>query len=141
MIKNIGRSKEKFGTAEKAEVKLLGVLAYVITLTILLFVLDSFSASVTPRLYLNALFPYFACESLGKDDSGECQSLLAEVQHHDLYNVSIAARVMIAFLPVVVFVFNSDFKVYVTFIQKIRKKISRTSENFVLSHARPSSKK
>ncbi len=135
MLKKVGKTKDKFGAAEKAEAKLLAVLVYFIIITILSLASDSFSASVTPRLYLNALFPYFTCESQGRDDSGECQALLAQVQQRDLFNASIALTVMIGFLPFVVFIFSTDFKVYAMLFQRMHRKIfSRTTESIVLPH-------
>lgn len=111
------------GTAEKVEIKLLIILFYFIVISVLSLATDSFSVSVTPMLYFQALLPYFACESKGRDDDGECQYLLAQVKQQHLYNTSLAYLVTIGFLPFVIFMVISNFKLMYKVSTKHYRKI------------------
>lgn len=118
ILKNIRKIKDKFGSAELAELKLLTVLVYFILITVFLLATNSYSTTVTPDLYLNALIPYFTCESLGVGGNRNCQALLSEVQQPHLYNLSVAIVVLIGLLPLIVFIINCDFKLCIRYAKK-----------------------
>lgn len=111
-LKKVRKNRKKFGLAERAEIKLLAGLVYFILVTVLMLAADTYTTAATPELYLNALLPYFACESVGQD--GNCQSLLSNVQRPNLYNLSVTSIVLLGFLPLVVFLFSNNFKLYIT---------------------------
>ena len=112
-----------FDAAHQAELKLLIILLYFIALTVIGLAVDSFLTSLTPRLYINALLPYFTCESVGLDAGNDCQPFLTNVQRTDIFNLSLALVFLTAFLPVVVFLFGADFKL-------ITKTIKETLQKF-----------
>lgn len=109
ILNNVGNNA-KFGAAHQAEIKLLFVLVYFIASTITILILDSFTTSLTPNLYLSVLLPYFACESTGQGTNDDCHNLLARVQQPHLFNLSVATVVLLGLLPLVVFLFSADFK-------------------------------
>ena len=116
MVRNIGSTRE---TTKKAHIKLSFVLVYFTLITVLTSVVDLFSVTVTPNLYLNALLPYFACESRGKDVDRDCEALLSEIQHSHMVTLSHAGLVLSGCIPLVVFVFSSDWKRYVNIVKKV----------------------
>lgn len=118
----IGNTKEKFGAAQLAELKLLTVLIYFICLTVMALTIDSYTTSVTPNRYLQALLPYFACESTGSNSSRDCQNLLFDVQQQSVFNLSVSLVLLVGFLPVVIFLFSTDFKLIIHHAKYISKK-------------------
>lgn len=132
ILKKVGRTS-KFGAAHKAELKLLCILLYYVAFVIATLAVDSFLTSLTPRLYLNALLPYINCESFGLDTDTDCQPFLSMVQRNDIFNLSLALILLIGFLPVVVFLFSVDFKLFArqwtAALQKFRQEVSSLSPN------------
>ncbi len=102
----------KFGVAHQAEVKLLSVLVYFIVIYVMGLALDTYRTSITPNLYLSVLLPYFTCESAGLDSGRDCQRLLSDVQRPDVFNAWVAFAFLIEFLPLIVFLFSADFKLF-----------------------------
>lgn len=115
--------EKRCGTAELAETKLLTILIYFTMTTVIVFTIESYISSVTPNLYLSALLPYFTCESTGYDESKDCTRLLSEVQQPHLFNLSVAFILIFASLPLVLFLFSTDFKLYVDFVKRVCKKL------------------
>lgn len=103
----------KFGTAHKAEVRLLTILLYFILLTVIALALQSFLTAITPNLYLNALLPYFTCESAGQGINEDCRELLSGIQRTDIFNLSLTLLFLTGFFPVVMFLFSADFELYI----------------------------
>lgn len=130
----VGNSKKQGSNVAKwAEVKLLTILVYYIITTVISLVLLSYTSSITPNLYLGALFPYFTCESTGHDESKDCTHLLSKVQQPQLFNLSRALSVLVGLLPVVLFLFSTDFKLYSNLIKKIYKKMKGSRRTILIS--------
>ena len=121
------KKRIKFGKAEQAEVKLLGVIIYFTTITVLSFALDSYTTAVTPNLYLNALLPYFSCESAGQESNRDCQRFLEDVQQPNLVNLTVAQLLLVGCSPIVVFLFSADFKLIILTAKKLCGKLRRTN--------------
>lgn len=96
-----------------AEIKLLIILLYFILISIIVLVVESFPTSVTPKLYLSALLPYFTCESTGVHEGKDCESLLPyETQLH-FYKLLVVSMIFSRLLPAILFLFSIDFKLCV----------------------------
>lgn len=119
----IWRKKRKCGPAELAEAKLLTILVYFIFSSVITLAIESYTSSLTPDLYLTALLPYFICESTEASESSDCAHLLSELQQPQLFNLSRALTVISGFLPLILFLFTSDFKLYINFVKKVYQKL------------------
>ena len=116
--------KRKCGPAEFAEIKLLAILPYYILGAVIILTTQSFTAAITPRVYLTALLPYSACESTGVNATKDCESLLSQVQQPQLFNLSVAHIIILSFSPLVLFLFSTNFKLYIKHLKKVVKKVS-----------------
>ena len=100
------------GPAEQAVAKLLTTSIYYTITSVLALAVESYSTSITPNYYLTALLPYFTCESTGYDETKNCKRFLAEIQQTHLLKLSFAFSEMIGLLPLVLFLVNTNFKLY-----------------------------
>lgn len=124
IIKDFGKGKLiKFGAAHQAELKLITILLYFIALTVVTLAVETFITSFTPGLYLNALLPYFTCESTGQDANSDCQIFLSNVRRTDVFHLSVAFMFLVGVLPAVIFVFTADFKLVIKRYKEVREKI------------------
>ncbi len=127
MRRKVKRLKDRLGASERAEMKLLAILIYFIINSQIAFYVESFMVSVTPHHYLNALLPYFACESSGRDNGSDCHRLLLEVQQQDIFNLYIVVLVLSGFFPVVIFLFSTDFRLLVKYARTVSAKCGCSS--------------
>lgn len=105
-----------------AEFKLLVIAIYFILVTVLGLVVQIYNASLTPNRYLGVLVPYFSCESTGHDESRDCRSLLSELQQTHLFNLSMTYVIPLGLLPFLLFLFITDFKLYIQVAKKLLKR-------------------
>lgn len=91
---------------------MLVILLFFLALVVIDLAVNSFLTSITPALYLNALLPYITCESAGLDSGTDCQPFLSNVQRTDTFNLSLSRLFFVAFLPLVVFLFGADFRLF-----------------------------
>ena len=105
-----------------AEFKLLVIVMYAIFVTVLGLALQIYNASLTPDQYLSALVPYFSCESTGHDETRDCKSLLSELQQTSLFHLSTTYFIPLGLLPLLLFLFITDFKLYAQAAKKLFKR-------------------
>ena len=114
-----GGKQNRCDSAKLAEVKLLMILVYFVCTAIVALAFLSYTSTVSVNLYLNALLPYFTCESTGYDESKDCTPLLSEVQRPQLFDLSWALSVLYGLLPFMLFLFSTDFKLYINLMKKV----------------------
>ena len=83
---------------------------YIIITCVIYTVISSFITSLTPQLYLQALLPYFLCESTGLDQGRDCSGLLSQLRQMHVFNLSVVYVILSGFLPAVVVMLIFDFK-------------------------------
>ena len=122
------------GTVEQAVAKLLTTSIYYTITSVLALAVESYSASITPNHYLTALLPYFTCESTGYDETKDCKRLLAEIQQTHLLNLSLSFTVMVGLLPLILFLVNTNFKLYAKKIKQAYLKLRNCSVFSTMMH-------
>ena len=125
MILNKREGKKRCGAAEFAEVKLVTILVYHILAVVIVLGVQSFTTTLTPPLYVGALLPYIACESTGGGATMDCENLLSQVQRPHLFNLSVVYIILLSLAPLVLFLFSTDFKLYIKILKKTYKKLSQ----------------
>lgn len=116
MLKKFGR-KDKKDKAGMAEFKLLTFLLYTVMAVITSASFDSHTSPASPNDYIKPQYPYFFCESNNIQGIKDCQGLLKEPQLNILTVVSL---VLNGCLPLAVFLFIADFKLYIATVKKVK---------------------